>query len=347
MRWRVGHAAGLSLAALLAAASLAAATGGQLTKIDAERVLAERLGFSNAEVGQVRAGQAVTRLLPSREPVEVAVAGAVRITGTPARLVYWLKEIANFRKALELGTSARLSNPPQAGDFADLSLNAQELDDLKECRPGKCELRLGDPAIARFQSEVDWSAADAPRRANLLMRQLVLQLAQAYVKSGDVGLGTAHNEKTPRASADEFHALLAQASNLYELAPSLAAFIERFPAASLPGAEHFLYWGHGGAGPESTISLHQLIIAPMAGGGAAIVDKQLYSSRYTDAAIFVISLAPTADGSGYYAIIGARARARMLGGMSARLLRGRVESATRDTTKMYLTWLQGSMALAK
>jgi hypothetical protein len=312
----------------------------------AEKVLAARLGFSEADVARVRAGQAVTRLLPSRESIEVAVAGAVRINGSADRLVHWLKEIVNFRKAAELGASAKLSSPPQIGDFAGLALGEKERKDLAECRPGKCALRLGDKAIARFQ-EIDWTAADAARRADLVTRQLMLQLAQAYLQGGDVALGASHDDRTPRVSADEFRALLGQATNLYELTPSLASFLERFPSASLPGAEHFLYWGQGGAGPDAAISLHQLVIVPSDAGGAMIVDKQLYSNRYTDAAIFVISLSPTADGTAYYALVAARARSRMLGGTTARLMRGRVESVTRDTTTMYLTWLQGSMALAK
>jgi len=345
MRDRI-QAASLAAVILLAVAAAAAAPAGQAGKVDTEKVLVERLGFTRAEVAQVRAGQAVTRLLPSREAVEVAVAGAVRINGTADRLVYWLKEIANFRKAAELGVSAKLGSPPQIGDFANLALGQKELEDLRDCRPGKCGLRLGDKAIARFQ-EVDWTSPDAARRANLITRQLMLQLAQAYLQGGDLGLGTSHDDRTPRVSADEFHALLSQATNLYELAPALASFLERFPSASLAGAEHFLYWGRGGAGPDEAISLHHLVIAPYAGGGATVVDKQLYSSRYTDAGLFVISIEPTADGAGYYALVAARARSRMLGGTTARLMRGRVESATRDTAKMYLTWLQGSMALAK
>jgi hypothetical protein len=78
-----------------------------------------------------------------------------------------------------------------------------------------------------------------------------------------------------------------------------------------------------------------------------VVDKQVYASRYTDAAILVISLATASDGSGYYALVGARARSTMLGGMAARLLRTRVEKETRDATMMYLNWLQQSLAMTR
>ena len=330
----------------LAALALLATPHAQVRKIDAEKLLAERFGFTAAEIGQARAGQAVTRLLQSREAIEVGVAGAVRINGTPDRLVYWLKDIASFRKAAELGVSKKLSSPPQIGDFADLSLGEDELAALKVCRPGKCDLRLGGKAMARFQTDVDWTAPDASKRANLLTRQMMLGHAQAYLKGGDAALGMTHNEKTPRVAADEFRALLYQSTNLYELLPAFAAYLEQFPAASLPGSEQFLYWGKGGVGPDASITLHQVVIYTAPGGDVFVADKQIYASRYTDAAIFVLSLASSPDGKGYYAMIGARARSTMLGGMAARLLRGRVQSATTSTAKMYLDWIQQSLSMS-
>ncbi len=339
------------LAIWLAAAAVAMVTVGTAARepqaaVEAEKVLVERLGFSQEEVVQVRAGQAITRLLPSREPVEVGVVGAVRVSGSPDRLVYWLKEIANFRQAAELGPSGKLGTPPRLEDFGDLALSPEELKEIKDCTPGKCGIRLGDQAIARFR-ELDWSAPDAASRANHEVRQMLLRLAEAYLRGGDAALGAAHDERQPRVSADEFHALLGQSGNFYDLAPALASFLERFPSAPLAGGEQFVYWAHGGAGPEASTSLHHMVISPSPGGGAVIVDKQLYSSRYTDAALAVFSLSPTADKAGYYVLLGARARARMLGGTTARLLRGRVEKFTLETAADYLTWLQGCMALAR
>ncbi len=332
---------------ILAAAAFLVTSHAQVRKADAEKFLAERFGFSAAEIGQARSGQAVTKLLPSREATEVGVAGAVHITGTADRLVYWLKDIAAFRKAAELGLSKQLSSPPQLADFAQLALDSGELADLKACRPGNCDLRLGDKGIGRFQTEVNWSAPDAGDRATALMRQMLLGLAQAYLKGGDAALGVAHNEKSPRVAADEFRALLYQSTTLYELAPAFAAYLDQFPAASLPGSEQFLYWAKGGAGPEASVSLHQVVIYNPPGGAVVIADKQIYASRYTDAAVLVLTLASASDGQGYYAVIGARARSTMLGGMAARMLRGRVEKETVSTAAMYLNWIQQSLSMSR
>jgi hypothetical protein len=325
---------------------LASVYGGaaQVPRAEIERQLATRFGFTQAEIAQVRSGQAVAKLLPTNAGTDIGVYGAVRIEAKADRLVNWFRDIANFRKAAELGVSRRLNDPPQIGDFADLSLNASELAALKTCRPGKCDLRLGDRAIQRFQTEVNWTASDAAVRANLLMRQLLLAYTQAYLKGGDQALGASHNEKAPKVFADEFRQVLWQSKALYDIAAPLATYLEQFPAATLPRAEQFLYWAKSDVTGEAMTSLHHLVVYHGPSGAAFIADKQLYASRYTDAALALISLAPEPDGSSFHALVGARARSTMLTGVGARMLRGRVEAATRDTAKMYLDWIRASMA---
>ena len=315
----------------------------QVRKIDPERLLADRFGFTPDELSRASSGQAVAKLLPRNDASDIGVLAAVRINAQASRLVGWLRNVASFRKAAELGLSRRLSDQPQIGDFADLSLDADELDTLRKCRPGNCELLLGDKAIARFQSDVDWTSADAGRRANLTMRQLLLGYADAYLRGGDQALGAMHDLKNPRLRADEFHQVLWQSKELYDIAPPLTAYLEQFPNARPPAADQFLYWGKGGVGPDASVTLHQIIIYPTPGGETFVVDKQIFASRYLDAGLVVFSLALSPDGKGFYAIAGARARSRMLGGTAARLFRGRVEKATRDTATMYLDWVRASM----
>ena len=82
----------------------------------------------------------------------------------------------------------------------------------------------------------------------------------------------------------------------------------------------------------------------LTGGDVFIVDKQLYASRYVDAALTVVSLASAPNGGGFYALVGARARSSMLTGVAARMLRGKVEKATRESTAMYLDWIKASLS---
>jgi len=248
-RWWVG----VFVAAVLGVAALQI-IGAQVRTIDPERLLADRFGFTPDEVSRARGGQAVAKLLPRNDANDVGVLAAVRINGQATRLANWLRDVANFRKAAELGVSHRLSAQPQIGDFADLSLDADELAALRDCRPGRCDLLIGDKAIASFQADVDWTSPDAGRRANLTLRQLLLGYADAYLKGGDQALGAVHDEKNPRVRVDEFHQVLWQSKELYDIAPPLTAYLEQFPNARPPAADQFLYWGKGGAGPEASIS---------------------------------------------------------------------------------------------
>ncbi len=317
----------------------------QVRSIDAERLLAERFGFTAAELAQTRSGQAVVKSLQGQEAGDAGVIGAVRVDSTIDRLLTWLKDIAAFRKAAELGLSRRLSDPPGIGDFADLSLDAAELADLQKCRPGNCDLLLGDSAIQRFQSEIDWRQTDATTRANLLMRQMLLTHVQAYLAGGNQALGAVHNEKRPRLFADEFQRVLRQSITFHDVAPALADYLENYPKGSESGIEQFLYWAKSAAGSEASTTLHQMVIYHAPGGDVIVVDKQLYASRYVDAALTTVSMMSSPTGAGFYAVVGARGRSTKLSGVGARLLGNQVETAIRDTTQMYLDWLRASLTM--
>jgi hypothetical protein len=310
--------------------------------VDMERALVERFGLSAADMAQLQGGQVVAKTLPA-EGREIAVFGVVRIPDDRERLVRWIRDVEGFRKAADLGMSRKLGSPPAINDFGDLALDAGELAALQRCQPGSCDLRLGDQAIARFRTEVDWTAADAGRRANLLTRQLLLSYAEAYLRGGDGALGAAHNDRKPRSVAEDFQALIRGATNLHALAGPLATYLERFPAASDPSIEQFLYWSKGGVGSEPSIMLHHLVIQRDPGGSVYIADKQLYASRYVDAGLLVLWLGTPSDGKGYYLVAGMRGRSSMLEGFTARMLRGRIEEESRSYVEIYLSWLRKSL----
>jgi hypothetical protein len=311
--------------------------------LDVERELAARFGFSAAEVEQVGTGQIVAKTLATREATEIAVFGAVRIPDDKEKLVYWIRDIEAFRKGAELGLSRRLSSPPTIADFSNLTLDSDELGALQKCKPGDCGLRLSEEAIASFRTGVDWTAGDAGQKANLVARRLMLGYAEAYLQGGDEALGATFNDKKRRLVAEDFRGLIRGATNLKELAGPLAAYLAGFPKAPLGGVEQLLYWAKGGVGPEPLTTLHHLVIYREPGGSIYVADKQLYSSRYTDASLLVLWLEAPADGKGYYLLAGVRGRSRLLGGLGARVLRGRIEEESRKYTGIYLDWIRNSL----
>jgi hypothetical protein len=318
--------------ALVAPLAVVVAGATQTAPSDPERVLSERFQFSPEDVALARSGQPVARMMiASGARDELAVMGALRLDGDKKRLVNWLTNIQQFRHAAELGLTRAIGSPPAGEAFADLSLDAKDLAALQACRPGRCDLRLPDDMIAKFQSGVPWGTADASARANAQVAAMLVGYAQAYLRGGDAALG------------NEFGQLLRGATTLGALAPEFVTYLERFPASTLAGIDQRLYWTNMTEGSESIISLHHLVVYSRPAGDVLIADKTIYASRYFDVAALVLSMQETLDGKGYYLIAASRARSSKLTGVGGRVLRGQVERSAVSTVKMYLEWVRDSL----
>jgi len=304
----------------------------QTAPTDPEHILTERFQFSAEDVRQARSGQPIARMIAGRDRDEIAVVGALRLEGDKNRLVDWVRNIEHFRHAAELGLTRGIESPPAARSFADLVLDAKDLAALQACRPGRCDLRVSDEVTAKFQNGVAWGTPEAPAKANALFAGMLTEYAAAYRDGGDAAVG------------NDFGDLLRSATTIYELAPELAAYLQKFPASKVAGVDERFYWTNLTEASGSIISLHHLVVYRRPSGDVIIADKTVYASRYFDVAALVLSMQETPDGNGYYLIAGSRARSSRLTGVSGRVVRGQVERAAAATVKMYLVWLRDSLA---
>ena len=314
---------------LVAAVALTA----QSERIDPERLLADRFKFTPTEVAQARSGQPVAKMIASTDPGELAIGGAIRLAGDKNRLANWIRNIAQFRGSAELGLTRVVSSPPSVESFADLTLDAPDLAALQKCSSKSCDLRLSTEAVNDFNTKVQWGTPNAAVQANALARERLVGYAKAYLQGGDAALGNGFGE------------LLQSATNLYELAPAFANYLQRFPAAKLAGVEERLYWTTMPVDKSSIIGLHHLVIHRGPSGDILIADKTIYASRYVDVGALVISLHDATDGKGYYLVAGSRAKSSHLAGRAGTLLRRQIQRSALDTVRTYLEWLRDSLAL--
>jgi hypothetical protein len=311
----------------------AAAWTPQSERLDPERLLADRFLFSATELTQARGGQPVAKMIASTDRDELAIGGAIRIEGDKNKLAAWIRNIAQFRGSAELGLTRVLDSPPSVASFADLTLDATDVAALQKCTSKGCDLRLSTEAINDFHTKVQWGTPNAASQASTLAREMLVGYAKAYLHGGDAALGNG------------FGGLLKGATNLYQLAPAFAQYLQGFPAATLAGVEERLYWSTMPAGKASIISLHHLVIHRSTAGDIMIADKTIYASRYFDVGALVISLHDAADGRGYYLIAGSRVKSSQLTGVAGSVLRRQIQRSALDTVRMYLGWLRDSLAL--
>jgi hypothetical protein len=293
--------------------------------------LDKHIGLSDDEFERLATGEHVTKILDTGRNDEVAVFGAIWIDAPVAFFLAQHEDIERFEAGDNIEAIGKLSDPPQLEDFAELTLPDDDIRDISKCRLGKCEVKMSEYAIERFQNEVDWGAPDAHAQANALTRELMLEHVQYYLRDGNVGLGEYRDKKEPMALHREFEGLLENSPYLPEYIPELHAHLLDFPHAELDGATEFLYWSRVKFGLKPLVRLSHTVLYPLDNGEAAVASKMLYSSHYFRAALelrFLVQDRVRPDADGFYLISINRARADGLTGIIGAMLRGTIKRRT-------------------
>ena len=286
------------------------------------------------------AGQPVTRLLETDPAKEVAVFGALWIKAPMSRYVAAVKDIENFEKGDNFLATKRISSPPRLTDFDALTLPEDDVKDLKTCKVGDCEVKLGEEALTRIQREIDWSKPTASADVNRSVRKLALEYVNGYLEGGNARLAQYRDGERPTFVAQEFAAMVDRMPALTQFLPDLKKYLLEYPKASLPNSESFLYWQNAKFGLKPTIRINHLTIVEQP-THVDVVSKMLYASHYFWTAIELRVLIPdAARGEGFWFATVNRSRSDGLGGFVGSMIRGKVRSGTEKGMQAALTTLK-------
>ena len=306
--------------------------------------LTEQIGFSDRDWRDVLAGRAVARNLETPEAVDVSIFGAVRVQGRARELVEQIREIDVFERKLNIIGVGKFSAPPRLSDLDGLELLDSDIQDLRNCRPGDCELQLSETAMARFDAFVDWDSADASVQATRLYREMIFNALRTYRVGGVDTLGTFADRNPATAISEEVHGL-ANPLDTPTPIPELTRFLREYPRSSLPGVDEFFYWNMGEFGMKPTTRLNQVVIQPFPTGAArlpglryVIATRQIYANHYFSATLELRTLVDDEDeDDGFFLLYATRSRVTGLSGFFKGLLRGIVKRRARSGMERYLT----------
>lgn len=277
-----------------------------------------------AQRSQLLAGQPVTRALDVEPAKEVAVFGAVWVDAPVSKYVSAVTDIESFEKGANFRVTKRLSEPPRIEDFAELVLPAEDVADLKECRVGACELKLGEASLARIRKEVDWSKPTATKDAEAAARRLMLEYVTGYAQGGNAKLAVYRDSDRPTFVAEEFRTMIERMPALTEYLPSIKKYLLEYPQATLPNAQSLLYWQEAQFGLKPTIRVNHLVVTQNQ-AGAVIASKMLYASHYFWTALELrVLVADPARGKGFWFVSVNQSRSDGLSGFVGSLIRGKV-----------------------
>lgn len=296
-----------------------------------------------ADQAKLLQGVPVTRLLDADPSTEVAIFGAVWINAPLERYVAAVKDIERFEKGDNFVVTKKISSPPQLEDFAQLTIPQDDFNDLRSCKAGSCELKLGQAALTKLQREVDWSKPGAKADVDRTMRALALDYVKAYLEGGNARLAEYRDSDRPRFTGKEFESMVDRMPSLGTYLPDIKRYLVGFPSVSLPASRSFLYWQEAKFGLKPTIRINHLTIVEQP-ERTVITSKMLYASHYFWTALELRVLTPDPSrGAGFWFACVNRSRSDGLAGFVGSLLRGKVRGeaekgmqAALQTTKTML-----------
>ena len=177
---RTGHAR-VALTTASAAGRLMLWAGSHLAKTSSlvdttslSTLLRTQLQFSNSELSALTRGQPVVKTLPPTMSREMTTAGAVRIrSGAMARFVDQFKTLEGFKTSQFVLQIQKFGDPPQLSELDALIVDAEDVESLRECRVGACDVQLAADDINRLRAEVNWRSPTAAQDATALYKAIL------------------------------------------------------------------------------------------------------------------------------------------------------------------------------
>lgn len=250
--------------------------------------LRKHINFSEADLVAMQKGEVVSKILKTSNHSEVAAFGVVRINVNGELFVDRFRDIVKFKKSESVVEIGKFSDSPKLEDLKGLSFDTKDLEDIKKCVLGNCNVKLPVGLMERLRKNINWSAPDYKEKANSIVQQAFLDYVKSYLATGNNALVEYHDKKKIIRLEDEFRSLLKQSPYLFEYVPEFQEYLDKFPNSQLPNVENFMYWSVEKFGLKPVVSITHVAIYKKKQGTKTyilIASKQIYASHYFDASL--------------------------------------------------------------
>ena len=199
------------------------------------------LSLTAGDYARLDAGEALVELLPA-ESKEVAVRASTRVDADPARLIRWTRRVEALNKGRYVAAIGRFSEPLRIEDLEGLSLDGEDLMDLRSCRPGKCGVKLSDAEIAQVRETMAVAGSDWKTATQRIFRAIVLARAERYLAEGHTPSVSYHDARKPLLLDSEFAAVASAVELAHPRLFPLTNYLSLYPQGEMADVESFLYW---------------------------------------------------------------------------------------------------------
>lgn len=300
-------------------------------------------GLDATDLRRAQDGMPVARTLNGGDAREIVAIGAIALPVPRQAVVASLREIM-FTTSSVVPQLGRFSATPSVADLDGLTIDASDLEDLRECTPASCKIHLPAEivgALERTPGAAGDAAADE-RRAQVF-KQFMTGRARAYLAQGRSALAPYAQRVGVNGPAADIDSLLAASAPYLDLAPAVARHLGGFPAHS-PEVDDALYWTKEQFGWKPLIRVTHFVIGPVAPRNSdpiVAASLQLYASHYVDASLsIVVLLGGDQPGQDCHVVYVSRARMKATAGRFGGITRRLIESRARDALRRFLETLK-------
>ena len=311
----------------------ASTTLAQASMAEFQQVLREKAALEERDFAALQLNQPVVRLVPTSNKREVAVTGLVNINTSAEDFLRSYRDSMLQKSNAAILEIGRFGPEPALADIEGLSLETRDIEDLKECVAGDCQVKLSAPMIERFRKEVDWAAPDYQLRATNLFKEMLVAYIKDYRARGEAAL-IEYSDKSDRVRL---------ANEQRELS-SAGGYINSLLADTKSGLqliEETLVWSKIKFGLKPVIAVNHISIYKRNSGvgpQVLVASKQIYANHYFNA-FHALTAFVNVPGAAYL-VYENRSRADGLEGPFGKIKRGVVE-------KKALEGLRGIIAQSK
>jgi hypothetical protein len=297
---------------------------------------------SAPERARLDKGEVIARVLPADDG-HLAFFAAAPFSARPDALLEWTRAIDQLKRGpLVLGVG-RFSDEITDRDLDELTVEKTELDALKRCRVGSCDLKLAASEISGIQHALRAAGAAWRQAAEREFRMILTARVRLHRDRGLLALPPNAGDGGRISVGEAFSAIAARSPHLMHSHPEVINSLLMPSRSAVTGDEAFYYWSREryGAGKSVVTITYVRLVRSERAPQALTISTVLYASHYIDGALGVSAVVCDAAVTSCYLAYLNRTHVDLLGGLFGRLkravLEGRVESdgpaLMRDVTR--------------
>jgi hypothetical protein len=312
---------------------------------DPEQAIRQKLNITAEERALLDQGKAIVREVRTNDRAEILIHGAVYVNGSPSTFLKAYTEVEKLVDGKGFLAAKRFGSPPMLSDLSNVTFDNDDLQALRTCSPGDCDIQLPARLMQTFRSSIDWNSPQAGVRANALIREMALSGLEAYLKGGNQALGVYQDKSEPTKVDSVFKTVVSRLTELPAYDREFYDYLIAYPQSKRPpNTSDFFYWETVKFGLKPTFRMNHLIVRqpPDKPDRWLVANKQLYASHYFQTALDMWFCVPAAASGkpGFYLLTVKGSRQDGLTGFKGKLLRGPVISRTLSSVQAALELLK-------